>query len=284
MSLKEKVGYKSNKTSFSSKLRLQLQLAVQSGTWNEKNTKKGRLTMRFLWLSTIVSLLSSSVDALASTTTSQARRQESLSVGNNPLLSLNLNLDALAKASAPERAQELYQRISALYNEGYYSVAPDTCSFNSVLKAWENYPAEACNFWELQKGNIDPNIRSYNTLMLALAKAGMADTTEDILRQLYELGTVMPDTVSYNTVLFAYASSDDVEAVEKSEKLLHEMVASTYLKPDSITLNTMLTTCLANQELQMAENWFAKMTEYDVEPDVYSYTSLVHAWGTFGKY
>ena len=43
------------------------------------------------------------------------RRQWSRDVGTNPLLSLNLNLDALARSEASERAQELYQRIAALH-------------------------------------------------------------------------------------------------------------------------------------------------------------------------
>ena len=65
---------------------------------------------------------------------SEERRQQSLRQGHNPLISLNLNLDSLAQSAAGPRAQELLERINALYKDGYYEVSPDTVSFNSVLK------------------------------------------------------------------------------------------------------------------------------------------------------
>ena len=58
-----------------------------------------------------------------------------------------MNLDALARANAAERAQELYNRIAALHQEGYYAVAPDVVSFNSVLKACQKNPDAALQFW-----------------------------------------------------------------------------------------------------------------------------------------
>lgn len=55
----------------------------------------------------------------------QEKRQKSLAAGNQPLLSLNLNLDALVRGNAPDRAQELFTRIRALHADGYYATAPD---------------------------------------------------------------------------------------------------------------------------------------------------------------
>jgi hypothetical protein len=57
---------------------------------------------------------------------------------NSPLQSLNINLDSLAKSNQPgsaSRAHELLLRIEALHQEGYYAVAPDIVSLNSVLNA-----------------------------------------------------------------------------------------------------------------------------------------------------
>ena len=139
-------------------------------------------------------------------TAATQRRQQSLQVGNDPLLSLNLNLDALARARAPERAQELYQRIAALHREGYYSAAPDICSFNSVLKAWQMNPVRALEFWEAEAIPGRMNVISYNTFLLALARAGLYHAAEALLRQMRANNApVRPDLVSYNTVLLAYA-------------------------------------------------------------------------------
>lgn len=156
------------------------------------------------------------------------RRQESLDAGHNPLLSLNLNLDALARAQAPERAQELYQRIGALHREGYYAVSPDIVSFNSVLKAWQSDPAKALEFWEAEAIPGRINVRSYNTFLLALAKAGMYEPAESLLRQMQVINAVVrPDLISWNTVLLAYATAvsvDDPEAAERADALLREMM------------------------------------------------------------
>ena len=140
---------------------------------------------------------SSSSSPATATTAATQRRQQSLQVGNDPLLSLNLNLDALARARAPERAQELYQRIAALHQEGYYSAAPDICSFNSVLKAWQMNPVRALEFWEAEAIPGRMNVISYNTFLLALARAGLYHAAEALLRQMRANNApVRPDSIS----------------------------------------------------------------------------------------
>ena len=69
-------------------------------------------------------------------------------VGQDLLGGLGGLPDVLLRAAQPdaaERAEELYQRITALHNEGYYATAPDVVSFNTVLKAYayETDPAKA---------------------------------------------------------------------------------------------------------------------------------------------
>lgn len=45
----------------------------------------------------------------------ESRHQQSLTGGHHPLLSLNINLNALARTQALQRVQELYQCIAALH-------------------------------------------------------------------------------------------------------------------------------------------------------------------------
>jgi pentatricopeptide repeat protein len=82
-----------------------------------------------------------------STTEAEDRRKESQKQ-NDPLLSLNLNLDAMAQSADAPVAQELLQRIRALHQEGYYESAPDVVSSNTVLKAWKegNNPEKAYEY------------------------------------------------------------------------------------------------------------------------------------------
>ena len=56
--------------------------------------------------------------------------------GRDPLLSLNMNLDYLAKSGRAAHAEELLVKIEKLFAEGYYAIRPDSVSYNSVLNAY----------------------------------------------------------------------------------------------------------------------------------------------------
>jgi pentatricopeptide repeat protein len=214
------------------------------------------------------------------------KRKASLSMGNHPLLSLNMNLDALAtKAAAAaadalaeheeedsgrqnlaaHRAQELFHRIAALYQEGYYSVPPDVVSFNSVLKAWKYDPVSAVAFWESATTNssilIQPNLRSYNSVLLAFARAGLHQQATTILRSMERSRFIVPDRVTYNTIFLAY----DVALAKTSDIKDHDVIVSLsldlwneingihhHVQPDTITYNTMLSILVHSMEHQLA--------------------------------
>jgi pentatricopeptide repeat protein len=294
--------------------------------------------------------------------TSKDRRNDSLRIGHHPLLSLNLNLDALASTSTTlegggegggELAQELYQRISALYQEGYYAVPPDIVSFNSVLKAWRDDPERALQFWEQemvprieddendyycnnennnnmvtsgpesrpgaisqqraqgqswredrrQLGRraplLEPNVRSYNTFLWALARAGMFRQSEMLMDSMrHDQSLVLPDKITYNTVLLSYynarcdddgaptasSPSDDRDLLpDRSLKLLDEMLASTYVKPDAVTFNTILSiwaTVGTRDAALKTQELLQLMATLGVRPDVYTYTAVIQAWAS----
>lgn len=223
----------------------------------------------------------------------EERRQQSRDVGHNPLLSLNLNLDALARAQAAERAQELYQRIAALHREGYYPVAPDVVSFNSVLKAWQSDPAKALDFWEEEVNQLSPrnkpNVRSYNTFLLSLANNGLCESAEKLLQQMQAANSaVKPDLISFNTVLLSYMLSSEPAAAERADALLKEMMSSNDIKPDTISFNTAIATWVVHAPpilaAQKAEEWLNKMKSSNhAKPDVYTYTTVLHASSLSGR-
>lgn len=220
----------------------------------------------------LLRLLSLIFTTFALSSSSRERRQESLHHGNHPLLSLNLNLDALARANAASRAEELYQRIIALHQEGYYAVAPDIVSFNSVLKAWKNDPEKAIEFWSRQQ-NVQPNVRSYNTILFALARAGLYRQVEQVLSQLKE-SFLLPDRITYNTVLLAYAEAG---LLRQAQDTLQEMVQCEYLAPDLISLNTLLLAYTNAGQSDAARHLVQHRMrqEFNVTPDVYTYTILL---------
>jgi pentatricopeptide repeat protein len=252
-------------------------------------------------------ILQLSVAASTGTTGNGAddRRKQSLEQGNHPLISLNLNLDALAQSAAAPRAQELLQRIHALYQEGYYEVSPDIVSYNSVLKAWkeDNNPAKAYELLQemLLIGDADNGIHvdviSFNTVILAFAKTGNYPQAEDLLRQMQKRDDLPdPDTVTYNAVLYAFAQSPDKGAAIQAENLLREMMNPKFnVTVDTTSFNTVIhawsqmadTTAVAAarraQQLLDHMEQLAAAGNSNVHPDVYGYTTVIQAWARCGQ-
>jgi pentatricopeptide repeat protein len=228
------------------------------------------------------------------TTPAFSQKQKSLERGNHPLVSLNLNLDSLAKSGAANRAQELLHRIEALHEEGYYDVAPDAVSYNSVLNAWarstdESSADRAVDLLQSMRETetvVTPNLVTYNTLILAFAKRGLAQNAEAVLRAMQE-SSIQPDIISFNSVLYAWAF---LKEGEKAESLLKEMISltvqgnNTDVKPDTISFNTVLHAYRYNPRrasliLKHMETLHEAGND-DVEPDVYSYTCCIQAWAS----
>ncbi|GKY97317.1 hypothetical protein MPSEU_000690100 [Mayamaea pseudoterrestris] len=211
-------------------------------------------------------------------------QQQKPRLGNNgrrdPLTSLNMKLDVLARAEAPEHAQMLYQRIAALYEEGYYPARPDLVSFNTVLKAYKEDPEGALAFWEQEAHQIVPSVRSYNAFLLSLAKAGLCEQAEALLRHMQAINSnAQPNLISYNTVLLAFRNSIESDAAEKAESILMEMIQSEQY--DEISFNTVIAAWSSRNNrtaTQKAHDCLNMMRMYSIEPDVYSYTTLIQAY------
>jgi pentatricopeptide repeat protein len=217
-------------------------------------------------------------------------------VGRDPLLSLNVNLDALARGDATDRARELFSRIFALYEEGYYATAPDIVSFNTVLNGFREDPAAAIAFWEENVQRLTPNTRSYNTILLALARSGLHKECLEILRLMEDDETaVWPDRITYNTVLGAFGTSSDPEAPHLADALLEEMVEASQqtdpttgvnkgVCPDVISYNTVIQLFASRGDTAKAQAWFDRMSleSGGPRPDVYTYTILMEMWANSG--
>mmetsp|Transcript_1011 Transcript_1011/g.2818 ORF Transcript_1011/g.2818 Transcript_1011/m.2818 type:complete len:859 (-) Transcript_1011:126-2702(-) len=270
----------------------------------------------------------------------QRQQQQHSSLGQeDPLLSLNLNLDALVQAQATDRAQELYQRIRALHADGYYATAPDVVSFNTILKGLARNPHAALDFWheqvflssqqqqrqdeeEMEQENdyhpkanhdeeeeeeddapppVQPNTRSFNTILLSLANSGLYEPALDILRQMRQFDSrVVPDIYTYNTVLLAFASNAECpysnQPAELAEELLQEMMESTNssnsarrVDDDDAGVGDEMDGSLFwgdnNPAMDEVEHWTheTEMLKPAVAPDVISFNTVLAAWARRGN-
>lgn len=224
------------------------------------------------------------------------RRKQSRSQ-NDPLLSLNLNLDAMAQNAAAPVAEQMLQRISALHEEGYYDVSPDIVSYNSVLKAWKegNNPEKALEYLQqmLEKGRTKVDVISFNTVILTFAKHGNHDVARSMIQQMEDREDLPdPDILTYNALLYSLAQSKDSGTTEEAEELLYDLIDGKHepVQVDTASFNTVIHAWAqvaskynpsAANSAQLLLNRMEQLAEKDrpsLKPDVYTYTTVIQAW------
>jgi pentatricopeptide repeat protein len=117
----------------------------------------------------------------------------------------------------PARAEALLDRMSRLY------VEPDVVSYNTVILAWSNAgePKRA------------------EALLEEMFHAWVQDTKEG------HADSIRPDRVTFNTVISAWARSNDPDAAERAQSILRRMydaqdMGALKVTPNIVTYNTML--------------------------------------------
>mmetsp|Transcript_12736 Transcript_12736/g.23879 ORF Transcript_12736/g.23879 Transcript_12736/m.23879 type:complete len:696 (+) Transcript_12736:72-2159(+) len=240
------------------------------------------------------------------------RRAKAIAKGRDPLLSLNINLDHLAKSGRAVHAEELLVKIEKLHAEGYYAIRPDSVSYNSVINAYAlndspNYDSvkeverllkrmEALT--EQGCSSVQPTIVTLNTVAATFAKNGQPEKARQLLNDMeamYQNGSIDmgPNTITFNSVICAFAKA---KRPHEAEEILKQMMIisrqddgkrANEIKADSIAFNTVLhawaVACVrgAPQRAQQLLEHMIKLHNSgneDVKPDVFSYTATLSAW------
>jgi pentatricopeptide repeat domain-containing protein 1 len=68
---------------------------------------------------------------------------------------------------------------------------------------------------------LEPNVISFNTVILAFAKRGAATEAHELLQKMESDYGLQPDTISYNSLLYGYAQANQPE---RAESLLKQMM------------------------------------------------------------
>jgi len=241
-------------------------------------------------------------------------RERSISKGMDPIISLNMNLDSLAKSrerGSAERAEQLLLRIEKLYELGYYEEKPDVISYNAVLNAWARSRERNCaqraetllQKMEERYANGDedmkPNVISFNCVLNAFANSrakGSPARAEEMLHQMEELylagnKDVKPNRVSYHSVMNAYASSRGKDSPEKTRKILDKMMelygeGIKDMKPNIRTFNTLCKAYANSKDDNIEEKLdelLKTMFRLKIYPDQYTYGPITTAYAKNGK-
>jgi pentatricopeptide repeat protein len=186
----------------------------------------------------------------------------------------NGNTDDMAAAKdAPARAEALLDRMSQFY------VEPDIVSYNTVILAWSNagQPQHA------------------EALLEEMYHAWVEDSKEG--RNSSDTTMIQPDRISFNTVISAWARSNEPNAAERAQSILKRMydpqdMGTLQVTPNIITYNTMLDCWARSGHKDAAERCLAilqemqelyEVGEMDARPDVISYTTVINAFAKSGK-
>lgn len=196
-------------------------------------------------------------------------RQKSITRGRDPIISLNMNLDYLAKSGQKDaclRAEQMLMRIEALHKDGYYEKSPDVISYNSVINAYAQSGIKGGGFKDpsvhaerlmsqmVDKG-LKPNTITYNTLLRCILKEvgskqskqyveKKIDQAEGIIAIMEKKG--LANTISYNTVISIISKSNLQDAAERAELWLQHMkelyvsTSNIKIQPDACSFNSVI--------------------------------------------
>ena len=239
-------------------------------------------------------------------------RQKSF-IQRDPIISLNMNLDHLAKSGqSAERCEEMLLRIEALHDDGYYEKAPDVVSYNSVINAYAHQRIATFSrsknakriMKQMEMKGITPNTVTYNTLLRCFQKEvggkqhsrhsmsseETVQEAESILRSMEE--SKLANTISYNTAISILSRSGLKDAPERAQGWLNRMISlynetlKDKIKPDTTSFNACISAFAnssparaseAEQLLLQMEKLHASGENSDVKPDVVSYTTVINA-------
>jgi hypothetical protein len=155
---------------------------------------------------------------------------------------------------------------------------------------------------------IYPSEQSYTSAILALSRSTEKDAAlraHELLNRMLELydsgkwGSNRPTLLAFNTVISAYAKSSAIGSADKAEGILNQLedlcfgkenFRYKFLRPDVVTYNSVVTAWSNSKEaaaVYNAENIVKRMekrcnavddTFLDVQPDPYTYSSLINSW------
>jgi pentatricopeptide repeat protein len=197
-----------------------------------------------------------------------------------------------------------YYLIKYLYGEGQnqymkqgksegklvqWDAAKTIDEFNNIIKSNEDdiklNPFEILDI--IHKKGLSPDITTYNNLLNACFVTGNFLIADKLSEEIFDFGSpVQPDLSTFNILLKGISCKLDtiLNNTEKAklvclmDKIFEDLKKNTQSKPNDVTINTALDILIKGGEIKRAWELFDNMkTLYDLEPDKYSYSTIIKA-------
>ncbi|MFS8001111.1 putative tetratricopeptide-like helical domain superfamily [Helianthus anomalus] len=130
----------------------------------------------------------------------------------------------------------------------------------------------------VKKTGVSPGVKSFNLILKAHVKAGRVDQAQELVTEMESKGDVKPDIGSYNILLGGYLDSGKKSAFDTVVKRISE----NGLEPNLITYNHRILRYCKNKECARARKLLDEMISKGVEPDSSSYNAIIFGFCKVG--
>lgn len=235
------------------------------------------------------------------------------------LISYNTHLHALSMHASKfpdnaRRANIILQKLEDGFDNGSLAFGPNTFSYNLALEAIcrachdANTATEAALILRrlIQRQNVDPDVYSFNQVLLALSRSPSsqaAQTAGELLCYMKKMSSAgiyprsKPDRDSFCYVIVAYSRCGGKQSAEQGELLLSEMkslyaAGDSSVKPTPSCYNALIDCWAKSGEgtfgarkaealLQEMQDWYDRGEKY-MAPTVVTFNSVLNAWARSG--
>ena len=186
------------------------------------------------------------------------------------LISYSTAINAIGNSldpAAPEMAEKVMRHMYTLHESNTITgIKPSTATFNAVITAMarsklrhgrntarraESILVEMFKRTRAGEKNVQPNVKSWGSVILAWTESGLPDAADNAQRVLDKMESLyqrsnsrrMPNVVCYTTVMGAWCSSgrlDRTEEILKKMEKQYEVTGDEEVRPNSISYVTMI--------------------------------------------
>jgi hypothetical protein len=203
--------------------------------------------------------------------------------------SFSMVFDVVLKVEGLTAARRVLAWMEYIYKMGRNDLAqPGKKYYIRILDAYAN--SRSTNAGPLAEGfirhmnmtGIQPDTVCYNIAIKAWTKSQRGRESAEHAERILDEMTVPKDLITYSTVISAWGSSGmQSHAVARAERLLRAIEETPHLEPNTIVLNTVMSTWVKSKNPQAA-NRTGEMLEYMesskyAPADLISYNTHLHA-------
>jgi len=193
------------------------------------------------------------------------------------VITYNTLAKGYAKAGRMEDCFSLYETMRER------GLAPSQVTYGILLDGLinDNEVERAVQvFKTMIKDGCEPNTVLYTTLIKGFARVGQVDQAVELFNQMRKDKDKQPDVITFSILIKANC---DAGRLAEALKLLMSMT-EIGLKPDEVVFNNLLSGCIQDCNVELANELYAEMHKTKVKPTVATFSILLRLYAQCKKW